>query len=73
MMNIAIVEDRREDLSSLTKHLNDYAAARNISIDITAYEDALSFLADYAMQFDCVFMDIIAPNSNGMEKTQNFQ
>jgi len=73
MMKVAIVEDRQEDLASLTKHLNDYAAARNINIDITAYVDALSFLADYAMQYDCVFMDIVAPNSNGMEKTKELR
>ena len=72
-MKIAIVEDTEEDFSDLKKQLNDYAIDHQLSFELTRYQDALMFLSEYSMQYDCVFMDIMAPGANGMDETKKLR
>lgn len=72
-MKIAIVEDRTDDLNTLRERLNKYAKEKKLTFQITTYYDSLMLLADYSMQYDCIFMDILAPGVNGMDGTKSLR
>ena len=66
MIEIAIVEDDRDEQQRLLRNLNQFAQENQQPFHFTLYENALDFL-DERKPFDIVFMDIMLPNFNGME------
>ena len=73
MLKIAIVEDEREYSDSLTKHIERYAADKNILHDITVFPDGVAFLTKYQPIYDIIFMDIQMPYINGFEAAQKLR
>jgi len=66
MIDIAIVEDDREEQQRLVRNLQRYALENQQSFSFSLYESALDFL-EAKKPFDIVFMDIMLPGLNGME------
>lgn len=66
MIEIAIVEDDRDEQQRLLRNLNRFAMENQQPFHFSLYENALDFL-DERKSFDIVFMDIMLPNFNGME------
>lgn len=66
-MNIAVVEDNKNDLSNLLNLLNKYKNDYKENYNITTFSDGSEFLNKFAHQFDLIFLDIDMPNSNGMD------
>lgn len=67
MLNIAIVEDNKNDLEKLITYLNKFSQEENVEINISHFSDGLQFLEKYKPIYDIVFMDIEMPNVNGLE------
>ncbi len=72
-MNIAIVDDDRNEMQKLKDYLHTYGKENNISFQIFTYTDGLDFLQDYSPRFQVVFMDIDMPHSNGMYISQKLR
>ena len=66
-MNIAIVDDDREDAALLEKYMEKYFAGTNGQYHIFVYESGLDFLEDFGRNFDIVFMDIEMPHLDGID------
>lgn len=66
MIDIAVVEDNREQAAALEAHIKTYAAQHKIPISVTLFYDAVTFLDKYS-PFHIVYMDIMMPMLNGMD------
>ena len=62
-----IVEDDKESSDKLKALLHRYGEEKGCEFNISTYGDALSFLHDFACNFDIIFMDIELPYRNGMD------
>ncbi len=66
-MQIAIVDDVREDRFALTEKLTEYANRRKLTFQITEFESAEAILAAFnGGGFGLVFMDIYMGGMDGM-------
>ncbi len=72
-MNIAIVDDDREDAALLEKYMEKYFAGTNGQYHIFVYESGLDFLEDFGRNFDIVFMDIEMPHLDGIETARKMR
>lgn len=66
MINIAIVEDNREQAAALENHIKTYAVSRKLSVSISIFYEPITFLEKYS-SFHIVYMDIMMPMLNGMD------
>lgn len=66
MYNIALIEDDPGAMTLLKSHLETYAGAHNVQFNIKEFGKSISFLTNYAGNYDVVFMDIKLPDLNGM-------
>ena len=73
MYKIAIVEDEHAAASFLRECLNRYASSREISVEITCFENATAYLKTQNAQFHIVFMDIKMQGINGMEAAKQLR
>lgn len=64
MIDIAIIEDEKEEADRINSYLVRYAAFVNTEISVIWYRDAESFFAE-RYSCDMVFMDIELPGMNG--------
>ena len=55
MIDIAVVEDNREQAAALEAHIKTYAAQHKIPISVTLFYDAVTFLDKYS-PFHIVYM-----------------
>lgn len=67
MTHIAIVEDEKEYADILDKCVDRFFGERNASVKVTRFDNAISFLENYAACYDLVFLDIKMPYMNGMD------
>ena len=73
-MRIAIVEDDDTSAQTLRQFLMEFEKTDpDISFQITRYMGGLAFLDDYKEGFDVVFMDIILPDTNGLEASRKLR
>ncbi len=72
-MNIAVVDDQREDLKNLVRYLTKYEQENSETFTISEFSDAVSFLADYNYQYDFVVFDIDMPGMNGIEAAKRLR
>lgn len=72
-MRIALVDDDRNDRSQLQTYLSDYLSEEGAEYEIKEFDNALSFLADYAYTFDLVLMDIDMPGLSGIEAARQLR
>ncbi len=66
MIEIAIVEDDKEQAVLLDSHIKSYAAEHKLALSVSVFYDAITFLEKYSA-FDVVYMDIMMPMLNGMD------
>lgn len=67
MVNIAIVEDDKQQASQLENALKRYSEEFRTPLRTTVFYNAMSFLGKYAAEYDIIFMDILMPMMNGMD------
>ena len=70
MIRIAIVEDDRDHALRLENTLKKYADAHKVPLQIHVFYNVISFLEQYAGDFEIVFMDIMMPMMNGMDASR---
>ena len=66
-MNIAIVEDMKDDAEILRGFINCYAKKYNEFCSINTFKDGEEFLSSYKSQFDIIFMDVEMPYNDGFD------
>lgn len=66
-LDIAIVEDNREDAELLKKFVTDYLRDENIDYAIELFGNSEIFATVMSPKYNLVFLDIEMPNVSGME------
>lgn len=66
-INIAVVEDSKEDLANCLSLLNRYAEEKNVKFDIQTFESGDAFLLRFKGQFDFIILDINLSAMNGID------
>ena len=61
MIRIAIVEDDREHALRLENALKKYADEHKLTLQIRVFYNVISFLEQYAGDYEIVFMDMFKP------------
>ena len=67
MLGIAIVEDDREHAALLESQIRQYAAEHRMEVSLRVFHDGVTFLDQYAAEYQIVFMDIMMPMLDGMQ------
>ena len=73
MLDIAIVEDRKDAVQTLTDHIARLKKEKGIECKVTVFENGLFFIENYKPIYDAVFMDIEMPLMNGMEAAKKMR
>lgn len=73
MLNIAIVENEKEQSEQLRQYAERYAYEHGGRCRVTQYENGLDFISEYKGGFDAVFMDIKMPLMDGMEAAEKLR
>ena len=73
-LNIAILDDSKEDLRQIKSVVSSYYESRNTSADICLYSSAESFFAKYSPGFyDLIIMDIYMDTMTGMDAARKLR
>lgn len=73
MINVAIVEDEREQAQALADCVQRYGKEHGKQFNMVVYENAVNFLQSYKEAADIVFMDIRMPHLSGMEAAEKLR
>ena len=73
IINVAIVEDSREDLENCLSLLDRYSKEKNITFDIQTFESGDSFLMRFKSQYDFIILDINLSAMNGIDVARNIR
>ena len=66
MLRVAIVEDEPAYAGELAEFLDRYQKERDISLQVSRFQDGEEFLSSYSSNQDIIFMDIEMPHMDGM-------
>lgn len=73
-MNIAILDDSREDLKQIKSVVSSYYESQNTSAEIRLYSSAESFFQKYSPGFyDLIIMDIYMGDMTGMDAAKKLR
>lgn len=73
-MNIAILDDSREDLLSIQTAISSYYESKNIRADIRLFSSAESFFRKYNPgSYDLIILDIYMGNMTGMDAARKLR
>ena len=72
-MQIAIIDDQKEDLLHLSNCLKRYGLETSQSFEIHAFQNAVDFFKEYAPIYDFIIFDIDMPELNGMEAAKKLR
>lgn len=73
MLNIAVVDDERENRELLSGFINRYAQENNLSLAVTAFADGAQIAEPYQGGFDIIFLDIEMPMLGGMTAAERIR
>lgn len=73
MINIAIVEDSKNDLTLLKNYIDHYAKEYGISFHISEFSDGLDIVSDYVPSYDIIFLDIQMKHLDGMKTAERIR
>ena len=66
-INIAVVEDSKEDLNNCLSLLDKYAFEKKVTFDIQTFESGDAFLMRFKSQYDFIILDINLSAMNGID------
>ena len=73
-MNIALVDDRREDLERLRDTLNRYAALNGLKLQLSCFSSGEDLMADFrAHQYTMIFLDVFMEALSGIETAERIR
>ena len=73
-MNVAVVEDNREDLERLVMMLRDYSAVSESHFSVAGFGGADELLEDYKpLQFTVIFLDIYMNGLTGIDTAKKIR
>ena len=73
-MNIALVDDRQEDLDRLRDTLNQYAAMNGLKPQLCCFPSGEAMLADFrAHQYTMIFLDVFMEGLSGIETAERIR
>ena len=67
MIQVALIEDNREDRERFEMIFNDYQTKVESKFSLTVFENGSDFRCSFQGQFDVLFMDIELPDANGID------
>ena len=67
MIEIAVVEDEKQEADLLGSLLNEYAQAHSCDFSVSYFDDPQKFLDGFGDKYDLVFLDICMPGVTGMD------
>ena len=70
MINIAIIEDDKEQAAQLEAALRQYSDEYKTPLQISVFYNAVVFLEKYTAKYDIIYMDIMMPMLNGMDASR---
>ena len=73
MLNLAVVDDERENRELLSGFINRYAQENNLSLAVTAFADGAQIAEPYQGGFDIIFLDIEMPMLGGMTAAERIR
>lgn len=65
-MQIAIVEDNKNDLQILSQCIQKYSDSNDIDITTHYFKNGMVFLNEYTAKYDVIFLDVQMPLMDGM-------
>ena len=73
-MNIAMIDDVKQDLDTLAATVSDYYARRQLTVQLHTFSSPAAFWEDYTPdKYDLVFLDIYMEQGNGMNVALNLR
>ncbi len=73
IINVAIVDDQKEDAEQLEEYLIKYEEEHDVSIRITVFLASFDFLETYHGEYDVIFLDIEMSGSDGLEAAREIR
>lgn len=73
MLNIAVVDDERENRERLCGFINRYAQENNLPLVVTDFADGAQIAEPYQGGFDIIFLDIEMPMLGGMTAAERIR
>lgn len=73
MIKVAIVEDEKECSDQITAYLERFRRETRSELRSVVFSDGMSFLDEYAGDFDIILMDIAMPHMNGLETARRLR
>lgn len=72
-MRIAIVEDEAVYVQQLRDYLSKYQEEFNCPLQVSIYENGMSFIHNFSSQFDIILLDVAMPYIDGFETAKRIR
>lgn len=66
MIRVVIVEDEGSSAETLKEFIDKYCKKASLAYEVKIYENPVSFLDAYRVDFDVIFLDILMPDMDGI-------
>lgn len=73
MIKIAIVEDEKEYVQTLTEYLTLFENENSIKFQTSTYSDGLEIVSEYRPSYDIILLDIQMKHLNGMKTAEKIR
>ncbi len=73
MIRAALVDDRKEDLSTLEKLLSEYMRRKNLNISFSCFLDGEDLVTGYTADYDVLFLDVEMQFLDGMKTAKKIR
>lgn len=75
MINVAVIDDKREDLLKITQIIHDVFYEHQTAVNVVQYSGPLEFKKDIekGVKFRMAFLDIELPEINGIDVAKNLK
>lgn len=73
MINIAIVEDSKDDLAIFKNYIQRYTKEHGTVFNLSEFSDGLDIVSDYIPSYDIIFLDIQMKHLDGMKTAEKIR